>query len=167
VPTSAIMNASGAVVVLSTMVWLAMLVMVGAPSTVDEAVSLLSAGVRSSVALAMVAVFVTSVPPTADPDTASVSVNAAFPLLHDAMVHETRPLAPTAGVVHDQPPGEASETKVVPAGSASDSDTAAATAGPLLVAVMVYITCWPAITGSGTAVIVRLSSATSNADAAK
>ena len=47
------------------------------------------------------------------------------------------PPAPTAGVVHDQPPGVESDTNVVDAGSVSVSTTDAAGSGPLLATVMV------------------------------
>ena len=52
-------------------------------------------------------------------------------------VQVTVPLAPTAGVVHDQPATAGSETKVVPAGSVSLHDALAAASGPLFVTVIV------------------------------
>jgi hypothetical protein len=51
-------------------------------------------------------------------------------------VQEIVPVAPTAGVVHDQLPVVDSETKVVPAGSVSDQLAEAALLGPLFVTVI-------------------------------
>ena len=51
-------------------------------------------------------------------------------------VQETVPVAPTAGVVHDQPPVVDSDTKVVPAGSVSVKLALAALLGPLFVSVI-------------------------------
>jgi hypothetical protein len=49
----------------------------------------------------------------------------------------TVPPAPTAGVVHNHPAGAASETNVVPAGTASLSETLCASDGPpLLVSIV-------------------------------
>ena len=46
------------------------------------------------------------------------------------------------------PPSEA-ETKLVPAGNGSETDTAAASDGPALSTVSVYVRFVPAVTGSG------------------
>jgi hypothetical protein len=64
-------------------------------------------------------------------------VNIALPALNDDAEHETNPPAPTAGVVQDQPPGEDSDTNVVPAGNVSEMLTDAASLGPGFTAVMV------------------------------
>ena len=61
----------------------------------------------------------------------------ALPGTNDALLHETVPVAPTAGVVHVQPAGAVSETKEVPAGSGSDNAAVVALLGPAFVAVMV------------------------------
>jgi len=50
---------------------------------------------------------------------------------------DTVPPAPTAGVVHDQPPGDDSDTNVVFAGSVSESAAVMALLGPALSTVMV------------------------------
>lgn len=50
-------------------------------------------------------------------------------------VHVTLPVAPTAGVVHDQPTGAEMEAKVVFVGTASRKLTPVAAAGPLFVTV--------------------------------
>lgn len=84
-----------------------------------------------------VAVFDSTVPGTVAGSTATVSVNIALPAGNDAIEQEIVPPAPIMGVVHDQPPGEASDTKVVPAGKISDRLTPAALLGPALEAVMV------------------------------
>src|SRR5436190_23953833 len=55
----------------------------------------------------------------------------------DGFVQLTVPPAPTAGVVHDHPPGDARETKVVPAGRVSASAMLVAKSPPPFVAVMV------------------------------
>ena len=70
--------------------------------------------------------------------TATVSVKTELPSTDtDGFEHETVPLSPASGVVHDQPAGETSETNVVPAGSVSDSDAVVALDGPEFSAVMV------------------------------
>src|ERR1700720_3273801 len=64
---------------------------------------------------------------------------AAWPLTNVAIEQLTVPFAPTAGLVHVNAGPEfcASETNVVPAGSASASDAIEASAGPLFVMVSV------------------------------
>lgn len=69
--------------------------------------------------------------------TFTTSVKLAFPIPKDAFVQLTAPVAPTAGVVQLQPPGEASETKVVPAGTESARTALAAASGPAFEAVIV------------------------------
>jgi len=54
-----------------------------------------------------------------------------------AILQEIVPPAPTAGVVQLQPPGDASDTNVVPAGNVSDKLVETAELGPALVAVIV------------------------------
>ena len=53
----------------------------------------------------------------------------------EAIEHDTAPPAPTGGVVHAHPPGDASETNVVPAGNVSDMETVTAVDVPRFVAV--------------------------------
>ena len=105
--------------------------------TVVVAVPLSLPGFGSDVAEVAVAVFERTVPFATEESTATVRVKTALPAAREAMEQETVPAAPTAGVVQLQPPGELSETKVVPAGRVSESDTEAALLGPLLVTVMV------------------------------
>lgn len=94
-------------------------------------------GVGSVVAELTVAVSLSTVAAgTADP-TLTTNVKLALPGARLAMVELTVPVPPTAGVVLDQPPGEVRETKVVPGGSASFSETDVAELGPLLVTVIV------------------------------
>ena len=70
--------------------------------------------------------------------TRATRVNTALPMANDACVHETVPLAPTAGVVQLQPAGEVSETKLVSlASSVSTKVTEVASLPPALVAVIV------------------------------
>jgi hypothetical protein len=60
-----------------------------------------------------------------------------LPTARLAIEQETVPPAPTAGVVHDHPPGDESETNVVPADNVSERLTVAALLGPALFTVMV------------------------------
>src|SRR5688572_13256348 len=101
-----------------------MLVIVGAPSTSVPASLVLLAGIGSLVDEPTCAVF--EMVPVADGTTATVSVNVAPPTLIDAVEQEMEPLAPTAGVVHDQPAGVESDTNVVDAASVSVSTADAA-----------------------------------------
>jgi hypothetical protein len=92
----------------------------------------------SGVVVVTVAVF-TIVPPAAtEGKVLTVSVNTALPTLIDAFEQvSVSPAEPTAGVMHDQPPGWFSPANTVPGGIVSVSDTVAAASGPLLVTVMV------------------------------
>lgn len=94
-------------------------------------------GLGSAVVDASVAVLLSTVPGVTLASTATTSVNTALPDASAAAVQDTVPAAPTTGVVQDQPPGEASETKVVLAGSGSDRLTPRALLGPALFAEMV------------------------------
>src|SRR5687767_5803902 len=73
----------------------------------------------SGVEDAAVALFVMTVPSVTDGSTATTSVKTLLPTLMPAMEQLTAPVAPTAGVVHNQPPGAESDTNVVPTGSVS------------------------------------------------
>ena len=115
-------------------------------------------GTGSEVAEEAVAVFV--IVPFAPASTLTVSVNTALPTKSDAIEQDTRPFAPTAGVEHDQPPGDVSDTNVVLAGSVSDIATVAALLGPALLTVIVYVRFAPGVTGSGVSVFVTDKSAT-------
>jgi hypothetical protein len=65
-------------------------------------------------------------------------VNVALaPVPRVAIEQSTLPPAPTAGVVHVQPAGVASDTKVVPGGSVSASVALVAALGPELATVIV------------------------------
>lgn len=101
------------------------------------AVALSLPGLESVVADVTVAVLASTVPPVTAAPTLTIRVNTALPIGIDVNEHDTVPPAPTTGVVHDQPPGEASETKVVPAGSGSEIEALEALLGPALAAVMV------------------------------
>ena len=105
--------------------------------TVVVAVLELLAGVGSVVAELVVTVSLSTVPGATPAPTLTTSVKTEDPGVRLAMVELTVPVPPTAGVVLDQPPGEVSETKVVPDGSVSLSETEAAALGPLLVTVTV------------------------------
>jgi len=103
--------------------------------TVVAAVPLSLPGFGSLVEEEAVAVL-DNVPPV-DGLTFTVSVKTALPTPRLAIEQDTVPPAPTAGVVQDQPPGDASDTKVVPGGNVSESETEAALLGPALFTVIV------------------------------
>src|SRR5437660_286924 len=73
------------------------------------------------------------------------------------MVQEMLPDAPTAGAVQLHPPGDARETKVVPAGSVSLTVAVSSGEAPLFDAVIVYERLLPAMTGSGEPLLVSES----------
>jgi hypothetical protein len=99
------------------------------------AVPLLFPGTRSEVAAETVAVFV--IMPLVPASTLTMSVNTAPPTASEAVEQDTVPVDPTAGVVHDQPAGDVSDTNVVLAGSVSDNATVAALLGPALLTAIV------------------------------
>ena len=66
-----------------------------------------------------------------------MSVNTAWEGANAAMEHDTVPFAPTAGVTQANPAGDASETKVMPAGIGSVNVKFAAGSGPPFVTVRV------------------------------
>ena len=91
----------------------------------------------SLVAEVTVAVLESSVLAATEAPTCTVKVKIPLPTGKEALSQETAPLAPTAGVVQDQPAGDDREMKVVPAGRESDRLTEAALLGPALVRVRV------------------------------
>jgi hypothetical protein len=96
------------------------------------------AGSGSVVAEPAVTVLPMSEPVTAPASTATTRVNVAVaPAPSVAAEQSTVPAAPTAGVVHDQPAGDASETKLVPAGTGSASVALVAAPGPAFATVIV------------------------------
>jgi hypothetical protein len=78
-----------------------------------------------------------TVPFAVEGATSTVRVNTELPGGRLAIEQETVPPSPTVRLLHDQAPGEESETKVVSAGSVSERLAAAALLGPALVTVMV------------------------------
>src|SRR5688572_27725162 len=92
----------------------------------------LSLAAFESVGDAAVAVFVMIVPSATLPSTLTTSVKTALPGNSDAFEQEIVPVPPTAGVVHDQPAGDASDTNVVFAGSVSFIVAVSAVLGPAL-----------------------------------
>jgi hypothetical protein len=89
----------------------------------------------SAVAEVIVAVLVMT--PVASGLALTTNVKTLLPTDMLAIVQVMVPVAPAAGVVHDQLPGGVSETKVVLAGTASLSESVAALLGPALLTVMV------------------------------
>src|SRR5437867_5212865 len=76
-------------------------------------------------------------------------VNVAdAPAAKDAIVQLIVPVAPTAGALHanDGPAVCIAETKVVPVGTTSDSATVAASLGPPLLTLTVYVMLLPGLT---------------------
>jgi hypothetical protein len=99
------------------------------------AVPLLFPGIGSEVAEETVAVFV--IVASAFAAALTTSVKDALPGDNTATVQEIVPVEPAAGVVHVQPAGEVSDTKVVFGGSGSDRATVRALLGPALLTVIV------------------------------
>lgn len=104
--------------------------------TVVVAVALSLPGFGSVVADDTVAVLLITVPTVTPAPTCTTRLKTALPDANEAFEQETVPPAPTAGVVQLQPPGNESDTKVVPADRVSDSATVAALLGPMLLTVM-------------------------------
>jgi hypothetical protein len=106
-------------------------------ATVVVDVELLFAPFGSDVAAVTVAVFERTFPAARVGSTLTTSVKIALVTPSDPSEQLIAPVAPTAGVVHDHPPGVESETNVVPAGSVSASATVVALLGPALLTVIV------------------------------
>ena len=106
-------------------------------STVVVAVPLSLPGFPSGVLEVAVAVLVRVEPAATVGATLTVSVKTELPTANEGFEHETVPLSPAAGVVHDQPLTSGMVTKVVPAGSVSLHEALAAASGPLLFTVIV------------------------------
>jgi len=105
--------------------------------TVVVAVALSLDELISLVDKEMLAVLLIIVPWVKLGATTTTSVNMEFPGEKVALEQVIVPPAPTAGVVQDQPAGEESEKKVVPAGNVLDSETEVASLGPVFVTVIV------------------------------
>src|SRR6185295_10114306 len=105
--------------------------------TVVVAVALSLPGFGSAVDDDAVAVFESTVPLATLASTLTTRVKTALPGGSVVIELETVPPAPIGGVVFDHPTGAVNDTKVVPAGNVSDSDTDAALLGPALVTVIV------------------------------
>src|SRR5450432_1515309 len=115
-------------------------------------------GVGSVVDDVTAAVFDTIVPTGVDEARFTTSVNTAGAAGRSVgSVQVTVPAAPTAGLRHDQPPGDANDTNVVPAGSVSVNETANAVDAPAFVAVIVYVTFCPGTTVAGPAFTTCMS----------
>ena len=106
-------------------------------STVVVAVPLSLPGFPSGVLEVAVAVLLRIVPAATVGATLTVSVKTELPTANEGFEHETVPLSPAAGVLHDHPLISGIETKVVPAGSVSLHEALAAVSGPLLLTVIV------------------------------
>ena len=112
-------------------------VTVAGESTVVVAVPLSLPGFPSGVLEVAVAVLLRIVPAGTVGATATVSVKTELPTANEGFEHETVPLSPAAGVVHDQPLTSGKETKDVPDGSVSVHEALAAASGPLLFTLIV------------------------------
>lgn len=112
-------------------------VTVAGESTVVVAVPLLLPGFPSGVLEVAVAVLLRVEPAATVGATATVNVKTELPTAKEGFEHETVPLSPAAGVVHDHPLTSGKVTKVVPDGSVSLHEAFAAASGPLLFTVIV------------------------------
>ena len=108
-----------------------------AAATVVVAVAELLPSTGSPVKDAAVAVFEMTAPFVYAGSTCTVTVKTALPGTIEGSLQVTLPPAPTGGVVQPHPAGEASDTKVVPAGRRSPTFVLRASLGPLLVTVSV------------------------------
>ncbi len=95
------------------------------------------------------AVFDKTVPSGVPESTTTLRVKSADPGGKVAKEQVTVPPAPTDGVVQIHPPGAVSDWNVVPLGRGSCNDTFAASSGPSLETVSVYVSTPPATTGLG------------------
>lgn len=77
--------------------------------------------------------------------------DAVPPAASAGLVHVIMPAVPGVGVVQLQPGGAPSVANVVFAGVASETATASASLGPPLMMFTEYVSCVPAMTGSGVA----------------
>jgi len=112
--------------------------LVTATSAETETVALEVALAWPGVGESIVAVFAIVLPFGAEGNTVSVRVKVADgPVGQGAMWQRTEPVPPTAGVVHDQPAGAATDVNVVFGGRSSLRSPIEASDGPLLVATMV------------------------------
>lgn len=109
----------------------------GHATTVVVAVALLLPELGSVVLEETDAVLLNTVPPATPLPTFVTRVKTALLTPNNVFVQVTVPVEPTPGVEQDQPPGGANDTKVVPLGSVSDSETEDALLGPALFTVMV------------------------------
>jgi len=107
-----------------------------------------------------VAVADSVVPAASDDGTCDTTVNVADVAVLIVEVREqvTLPLAPTDGVIHDQPGGAETETKVVGGGSGRSTEALMPVLGPLFVSVIVHVRFVPAFTGFGDAESAMLKS---------
>ena len=121
-----------------------------APATTDAVVVDVLFAVVESVGLAMLAVFVMVPVAPLVVFTTSWNVDEAA-AGSAAMLHVIVPVPPAAGDVHVNagPPVCVEETNVVCTGTASVSATLAASAGPLFVTVIVYVTLDPDVAPVG------------------
>ena len=118
-------------------------------TTCVSAVDALSFGSGSDVVVLTVAVFDSVEPPASAGSVCSTRVNPALPGGNVAIVQFTVPVAFTAGVVQFQPAGMERLANVVCAGSGSSSTAFAASDGPSLLTVIVYVMSAPAMIGLG------------------
>src|SRR5262245_27484537 len=110
------------------------------PGTMVLAVAVLSLVFGSAVSEVTVAEFTKIVPPGVVGSICTTSVKVYGPPTASGVIEQlTVPFMPIAGVVQAQPPGLASVTKVVPAGSGSLQLALAASFGPALFTVIVYV----------------------------
>jgi hypothetical protein len=107
--------------------------------------------VGSKVALAALATLVKNVPAAvlASMRATSVNTTGVGDAVSSSDVQRTLPPLPTAGVVQVQAGGVTSDTKVMPAGSASSKTTLAAGSGPRFVIDTLNVTSAPGCAWAG------------------
>src|SRR5215212_9991490 len=104
-----------------------------APVTSVVAVALLFSSLRSNVWLETVAILVKKVPDAVPAGIASVTEKLPLaPAARSGLSQLSGPPPPTAGVVQVHPAGADRLTKVIPAGTGSESKAATASSGPKL-----------------------------------
>jgi hypothetical protein len=130
-------------------------------ATTSVAVALLLARFGSVMAELTEAVSLICVPAAVPAVTFKTTVNVEEPGAKLGSVQLIVPVAPIAGVVHDQPAGIVIDWNVVLAGVVSVMLAVVAVLGPLFVTTCVYVMLFPACTPCGLAELVMARSAES------
>ena len=112
----------------------------------------------SALAADTVAVLAKTLPSTVAPATLTTRANEALaPLARELFVAITLPVPPITGVPVTHPAGATRETKLVPGGNVSSSETLVAGDGPRFVTVMEYVRLLPAETIAAAVFVIARS----------